>query len=112
MKHGAEIIEDDDDETLKDGQSLQVSVALMDAAARRPSHPNARPMLDDSGPAMADARHRARLQLAWQDNVTDAEIEAEARRRVTGRQADEAALARHEATHDARDEALMHAWKR
>ena len=111
MKHFTEIDSDDDD-TLKDGQSLRVSVSLMDAAARRPSHPNARQMLDTSGPEMNAARQRARLSMAWRDGVTDAEIENEARRRVTGRQADEAALARHEATHDAYSDALMKAWQR
>ena len=101
--------ETETDDVLEDGQSVRVSTAMMDAAARRPTHPDARQMADEA--AMADARHRVRLQLAWRD-ATEAEIENEARRRLQTRQADEAALARHEAVHDARDAALMEAWKR
>lgn len=101
-----------DGEPLKDGQSLRVSVALMDSAARRPSQPAARQMADTSGPAMADARERARLSMAWRGNVSDAEIENEARRRLQTRQADADTLARLEAVHDARDDALQTAWQR
>ncbi|MCC5992592.1 MAG: hypothetical protein JJT99_08715 [Rhodobacteraceae bacterium] len=106
MKHEA------DDTILKDGEALRVSVYMMDAAARREPHPDARQVLDDSSPAMADARERTRLSLAWRGDATGAEIQAEARRRLQTRQADAAALARHEAAHDAYSDALQRAWQR